>query len=79
MFETNNNNRELKTAQRTKLERKLDAVGWGLFFIWIGIAILADVGWGVGLIGVGTIILGSLVAREYLPGPDGPSPTKANC
>ena len=79
MSETNNNNRELKTAQRKKLDRKLDAAGWGLFFIWMGIAVLADVGWGVGLIGVGMIILGSLVAREYLSGSDGFSPTKANC
>jgi hypothetical protein len=79
MTEINNNTQELKTTQRKYLDRKLDAVGWGLFFIWIGIAILADVGWGVGLIGVGTIILGSLVVREYLSGPDGSSPTKANC
>ena len=79
MTETKNNYWEPKTTQNKKLDRKFDAVGWGLFFIWIGIAILADVGWGVGLIGVGTIILGSLVAREYLSGPDGSSPTKANC
>jgi len=25
----------------------IDAAGWGLFFIWVGIAFLADVGWGV--------------------------------
>ncbi len=48
------------------LVRKLDAVGWGLFFIWIGIAFLADVGWGVGLLGVGVIALGTQVARKYL-------------
>jgi hypothetical protein len=66
MSETINNNQELKTTQRKKLDRKLDAVGWGLFFIWMGIAILADLGWGVGFLGVGLIILGSLGAREYL-------------
>ena len=65
MSETNNN-QELKTAQRKKMGRKLDAVGWGLFFIWIGIAVLAEVGWGVGFLGVGLIILGGVVAREYL-------------
>ncbi len=47
------------------LVKKLDAVGWGLFFIWIGIAFLADVGWGVGLLGVGVIALGTQVARKY--------------
>jgi hypothetical protein len=73
------NNQELKTAQRKKLDRKLDAVGWGLFFIWIGVAVLADVGWGVGLIGVGLIILGGLAAREYLPDVIGSRATKASC
>jgi hypothetical protein len=73
------NNQELKTAQRKKLDRKLDAVGWGLFFIWIGVAVLADVGWGVGLIGVGLIILGALVAREYLSDSAGSRTTKASC
>jgi hypothetical protein len=72
-------NQELKTAQRKKLDRKLDTVGWGLFFIWIGVAVLADVGWGVGLIGVGLIILGVLVAREYLSDSGGPGTAKASC
>ena len=78
MVETNNNHWERKTTQKDKMDRKLDAVGWGLFFIWMGIAILADVGWGVGLIGIGMIILGSLVAREYLSGSNCSDATKAN-
>lgn len=51
---------------KRSLIKKLDAVGWGLFFIWIGIAFLADVGWGAGLLGVGVIALGAQVARKYL-------------
>jgi hypothetical protein len=47
------------------LHKKLDAVGWGLFFIWMGIAFLADVGWGRGLLGVGIITLGAQAARKY--------------
>jgi len=43
----------------------LDAAGWGLFFIWIGIALVAHVGWGAGLLGVGIIMLGAQVTREY--------------
>jgi hypothetical protein len=78
MSETNNN-AENKTAQRKKLNRKLDAVGWGLFFIWMGIAVLANVGWGVGFLGVGLIILGSLGAKEYLSGSPCSGPTKASC
>jgi len=73
------NNQELKNAQRKKLDRTLDAVGWGVFFIWIGVAILADLGWGVGLIGVGLIILGALVARGYLTDSAGSRTTKECC
>ena len=46
--------------------RKLDAVGWGLLFIWIGIALLANFGWGVGLLGVGILILGGQMARKAM-------------
>jgi len=78
MSETNNN-QELKTAQRKNLNRKLDALGWGLFFIWMGIAVLADVGWGVGFLGVGLIILGALGAREYLSDSACSDTTKVSC
>ena len=77
MFERNN--QEFKTTQRKEVERKLDALGWGLFFTWIGVAILADVGWGVGLMGVGLIILGALAVREYLSDSAGSRTTKASC
>jgi len=43
----------------------IDAAGWGLFFIWIGVAFLTHVGWGVGLLGVGIIALGAQAARKY--------------
>lgn len=56
---------ELQTAERRDLAHKLDAAGWGLFFIWIGIAFLADFGIGMGLPGVGIIILGEQAARYY--------------
>ena len=79
MIETYNNYWEPKTAQKKKLDRKLDTMGWGLFFIWMGIAVLADVGWGVGFLGVGLIILGALGAREYLSGSIYSGTTKASC
>lgn len=47
------------------LMKKVDATGWGLFFIWIGIAFLASLGWGVGLLGVGSIIVGVQLVRRY--------------
>ena len=37
---------------------RFDAAGWAAFFIWVGIAWLADVGIGVGLLGVAAITLG---------------------
>jgi hypothetical protein len=54
-----------KLTSKHVLHEKLDAAGWGLFFIWIGIALVAHVGWGAGLLGVGIIILGAQVTRKY--------------
>jgi len=65
MSETNN--REQGNMAR-KLRRRIDAIGWGVFFIWIGVALLADLGWGAGFIGIGVIILGGFAAREYFTG-----------
>jgi hypothetical protein len=48
---------------REHSHRQLSAIGWGVLFIWAGIAALFNVGWGYGLIGVGLIILGSQVAH----------------
>ena len=52
-------------VNRRALAKKLESAGWALFFIWIGIALLAHVGWGVGLLGVGIITLGAQAARKY--------------
>jgi hypothetical protein len=52
-------------TKRGSLNKKLEAAAWGLFFIWTGIAFLADVGWGAGLLGVGIITLGAQIARRY--------------
>lgn len=51
--------------ERNGLARALDTAGWGLFFIWIGIAFLADVGWGIGLLGAGVIGLALQGVRRY--------------
>ena len=52
-------------AKRRALNKKLEAAGWGLFFLWIGVAFFAHIGWGAGLLGVGIITLGAQVARKY--------------
>ena len=52
------------TAQdKRALVRKLDAAGWGMLFIWIGVAVLLRIGWGVGLLGIGMIMLAFQFAR----------------
>ncbi len=59
--------RERREATGQKgLSDKVDAAGWGLFFIWVGAAILADVGWGWGLAGVAAVILGEAALRWRL-------------
>ncbi len=58
-------NNDQRLVNRKHLHKKLDAVGWGLFFIWTGVAVLFDVGWGWGLLGVGIITLGAQAARRY--------------
>jgi len=74
-----NSNQEIKTTRRSKLHRKFDAVGCALFFIWIGISILANVGWGIGLIGFGVIIIGLLLVKEYMYGQAGTGTSKVCC
>jgi len=62
MEERNNDQRLTNTKV---LNKRLDAVGWGLFFVWVGIAFVAHVGWGTGLLGVGIITLGGQAMRRY--------------
>ncbi len=58
-------NHDQKLTSKHVLHKKLDAAGWGLFFIWVGIALVAHVGWGAGRLGVGIIILGAQLTRNY--------------
>lgn len=50
-------------TERRGIAGRLHAIGWGAFFIWIGVAMLADVGLGPALLGVGLITLGGQAAR----------------
>lgn len=61
-----NNTEELKSTTPPKFAHKLPAAGWGLFFIWIGIAMLLKLSTGVILLGIGTITLLVQLARKYL-------------
>ena len=58
---------ELESSKKHELSRKLDAIGWGVFFIWIGITMLVKIfPAGVASLGVGAIILGEAIARFLL-------------
>jgi hypothetical protein len=56
---------ELQAAATTDLVNKLAATGWGLFFVWIGLAFLVDAGVGVTLLGIGIITLCMQLARKW--------------
>jgi len=60
------NTQEPKPTYPPKFAQKLPAAGWGLFFIWIGIAQLLQLSTGIILLGIGTIALLVQVGRKYL-------------
>jgi hypothetical protein len=47
----------------TERARQLDSVVWAVFFIWIGVGMLAAVPWGWFLVGVGALIGVAQLAR----------------
>jgi len=63
--ENKKNNEKVKTNEESELNHKLAAVGWSLFFIWVGIVLLMKISHGVGLLGVGVITLGMQAVRKY--------------
>ncbi len=48
------------------LARRLNVTSRGLFFVWLGLAVLAHLGWGWTLTGIGVIVLGEQAARWKL-------------
>jgi hypothetical protein len=53
-----------KTTEKRNLAARMEAMEWGLFFIWLGIVFLLHIGIGIGLLGIGLITLGVQVARK---------------
>lgn len=49
---------------KKSLSDKLSAIGWALFFIWVGVAYLLSPGSGIALLGIGVIILGIQFVRK---------------
>lgn len=57
-----------KIGINSTFAKKLDAAGWGLFFLWVGTAMLMDVGWNWSILGIGLIVMGvqfALLAGGY--------------
>ena len=57
---------ELIGERRHELAKKVGAGAWGLFFIWIGIVLLAGISGSTGMLGVGVITLAAQAARRFL-------------
>lgn len=56
---------ELRQASiKSDLARKLDTAGWGILFIWIGVAWIASLGIGVLLVGAAVVVLGGQFVRK---------------
>ncbi len=45
--------------------RHADAVAWGIFFIWVGVSMLAHLSWGWFLIGAGVLVMGAQISRWW--------------
>jgi hypothetical protein len=56
---------DIQTDNKPRSDR-IDSIVWGLFFIWIGVAVILDLGWSTGLIGAGIILLGEQLVRSLI-------------
>jgi hypothetical protein len=52
------------TREHDAREKRFEAGLWGLFFVWLGVSLLAPLSWGVWFLGVGAIVLGAQLARR---------------
>ncbi len=44
--------------------RQIDSAAWAVFFIWLGVVMLAGLAWDWFLVGVGILILGAQMVRQ---------------
>lgn len=44
--------------------RQIDAAAWAVFFIWLGLVMLAGLPWAWFLVGVGALIVGAQMVRQ---------------
>ena len=60
-----NTRHKFSTIQSGSTESKLEAIGWGLFLLWVGLAFILGIGSDIGLLGVGVIALTMQWLRKY--------------
>lgn len=51
-------------SDQTGLSRQIDSGAWAVFFIWLGVVMLAGLPWAWFLVGVGVLILGAQLVRR---------------
>jgi hypothetical protein len=57
--------RDQRLTDRFIVAKNVKAAGWGLFSIWMGIAMFAHVGAGATWVGIGIIILGAQAVLKH--------------
>jgi len=66
MAEENANTGHAVKGAGSGMEGRLSTIGWGLFFAWVGVALLTGLSEGLGLLGVGVITLGVQGVRKLV-------------
>ena len=57
--------KEPAEKEKIILGRKVHAIGWSLFFIWIGVSMIGNFESSLTLLGIGLILLGGQAGRKY--------------
>ncbi len=52
------------SASQHDRSRQVDSGAWAVFFIWLGVVMLAGLAWAWFLVGVGALILGAQMIRQ---------------
>ncbi len=53
-----------QSPDRNQSVRQIDSAAWAVFFMWVGVVMLAGVPWGWFLVGVGILFLGAQMMRR---------------
>ncbi len=54
------------STQESERARQIGSVAWAVFFIWVGIDLLAKLPWGWFLLGVGILVLVTQLVRRQM-------------